>query len=119
MTNANPICKLSSKNLIFTPINKNFIAKFKESMNRAHKFAINSKNGLYCSLCDYDFHKILVEDQKIKFSTLFCQQMINETFDYTSVLNLQLKDYFNNLIQTLQCEADSGERKLESSLHFE
>lgn len=79
---------MSSKNLIFTPVNKNFITKFKESMNRAHQFAINSKNGLFCSLCDYDFHKLLVEDKKIKFSPGFCESMISETFDYTSVLNL-------------------------------
>lgn len=31
-------------------------------MNRAHKFAVGSKNGMLCSLCDYDFHKVLVED---------------------------------------------------------
>ena len=65
----NPVCKLATKNQMFTPINSNFIEKFKEHMNRAHKFAINSKNGMYCSLCDYDFHKILIEDKKIKFST--------------------------------------------------
>ena len=86
--NVNPVCKLSSKNLIFTPINKNFFDKFKNSMNRAHKFAINSKNGLYCSLCDYDFHKLLVEDKKVSFSPGFCDTMVEETFDYTSVLNL-------------------------------
>lgn len=58
----NPVCRLASKNLIFTPINKNFITKFQNSMNKAHKFAINSKNGLMCSLCDYDFHKLLIEE---------------------------------------------------------
>lgn len=89
---------MAAKNLIFTPINKNFVGKFKNSMNRAHKFALNSKNGMFCSLCDYDFHKIMVEDKKIKFTPEFCQTMVGETFDYTSVLNLQLMDYFNNLI---------------------
>lgn len=88
-------------------------------MNRAHRFAINSKNAMFCSLCDYDFHKMLIEDKKIKFSYEFCTSMINETFDYTSVFHLQLVDYFNNLIQTLQCDSETGEKKSETSVFFE
>lgn len=45
--------------------------------------------------------------------------MVEETFDYTSVLHLQLKDYFNNLLQTLQCDQETGEKKSESTLFFE
>lgn len=45
--------------------------------------------------------------------------MVAETFDFTSVVHLQLIDYFNNLIQTLQCDGETGEKKSETSLFFE
>ena len=56
------ICELSAKNVIFTPINKSFIQKFKHEMVKTHKFALETTNGMYCALCDYDFHKTFLEE---------------------------------------------------------
>jgi hypothetical protein len=57
-------------------------------MNKAHLFSLNSINGIYCSLCDYDFHKTLQDESKIKLTKGFCDKMVSETFDFASVYNL-------------------------------
>ena len=77
-------------------------------------FSIQSKNGLYCSLCDYSFHKTLMEEQKINFSDEFCNTMISETFEFTSIYHLQLTDYFNNLLEVLQCDPLTGNQTEEN-----
>lgn len=114
-----PICELSSKNIIFTPISKDFITKFSEYMQNAFKFSLNARNGMYCALCNYDFNKTMIEERTIKLSGEFCNRMIKDTFDFTSAYNLQLIDYFNNLIKVLQCDPIYGEERQETKLKFE
>lgn len=114
-----PICALSSKNVIFTPISKDFVTKFKEYMESAFKFSLNARNGMYCALCNYDFNKTMIEERTIKLSGEFCSKMIKDTFDFTSAYNLQLIDYFNNLVKVLQCDPVYGEERQETSIKFE
>lgn len=67
-------------------------------MDTAFSFSIKSKNGVFCMLCDYEFHKAYAEDKKIYFSYDFCDAMVKETFDFTQIYHLELVDYFNNLL---------------------
>ncbi len=111
-------CEVSAKNILFTPINRDFIDKFQIFTAKAHEFALQSRSGLYCSVCDFDFHKSMMEDSQIKISRDFCHKMVEDTFDFTSVYNLQLIDYFNNLAVLMQCDEYTGERRQETDLSF-
>lgn len=115
--NAN-ICYEKARSLIFNPISKEFVTKFKQFADKAYEFAKSSRAGVYCTLCDYDFHKTMMEDNSIKLSKDFCSSMIDNTLDYTTSYHLQLEDYFNDLIQVFQCDPDSGIYRKETDLVF-
>lgn len=112
-------CKAYGKSIMFNPISKDFVNKFAQFTADAHEFSVISRTGIYCSLCDYDFHKSMMENDQIKLSLAFCDTMVKKTFDYTASFHLQLLDYFNDLIQVLQCDIKTGFFKQETDLIFE
>lgn len=114
-----PVCELSSKNIIFTPLSIDFVKKFKVYMQEAILFSLNSRNGMFCAICDFDFNKNMIEEGTIKLSADFCNKMVKNTFNYTSAYHLQLIDYFNNLIKLVQCDPNQGEIRIETDIKFE
>ena len=112
-------CYDKARTLVFNPISKDFVEKFKQFADKTYEFAKNSRAGLYCALCDYDFHKAMMEDSAINLTKDFCDTMIEKTFDYTATYHLQLEEYFNDLIQVLQCDPKTGAFRKETELKFE
>jgi hypothetical protein len=105
---ADPICHQSAENIIFTPIGKHFVNTFFKKLERGHNWLLKSKSGYFCTLCDQKTHHTLFEFNQIIFQREFCQSMVDNTFDYLSMYYMNITDFFNSLIELLQCDKHGG-----------
>ena len=117
--NSSATCRETGRKIVFTPISKDFVDKFNAFMENAHEFAARSRAATICMICDYDVQKAIVEDQKIKLSKEFCSAMMNNFFDYVSIYNLQLVDYFNSITDLVQCDKDTGALNKNEFIEFQ
>ncbi|MCA6493159.1 MAG: hypothetical protein IM572_10830 [Chitinophagaceae bacterium] len=108
----NPIsssaCRETGRKIVFTPIGKDFVDRFNVYMTNAHEFAARARASSICMICDYDVQKSMLEGQRIKLSKEFCSTMMTNFFDYVNIYNYQLVDYFNNIVELVQCDKDTG-----------
>ena len=111
-------CRETARKVVFTPLSKEFVEKFDIYMSNAQEFVARSRASTICIVCDYDFHKSLEEDKEIKLSKQFCSAMMANYFDFVSVFNMQLVDYFNNVIDLVQCDKSTGLMSKEVLIEF-
>ena len=105
---ADPICHQSAENIIFTPIGKHFVNTFFKKLEKGHNFLLKAKSGYFCTLCDQKTHHSIFEFNQIIFKREFCQSLTDNIFDYVSVFYMNIADFFNNLIDLLQCDKYGG-----------
>jgi hypothetical protein len=105
---ADPVCHQSAENVIFTPIGLHFVNTFFKKLEKAHKWLLKAKSGYFCMLCDQRNHHTIFEFNQLIFQREFCQSMIDNTFDFTSVWYMNFTDFFNNLLELLQCDKHAG-----------
>lgn len=105
---ADPVCHQSAENVIFTPMGKHFVNTFFKKLEKAHNWILKAKSGYFCTLCDQKTHHTIFEFNQVIFKREFCQSMTDNTFDFTSLYYLNIADFFNNLMELLQCDKHGG-----------
>ena len=105
---ADPICHQSAENVIFTPIGTHFINTFFKKLEKAHNWILKAKSGYFCSLCDQRNHHTIFEFNQLIFKREFCQSLTDNTFEFVSVWYMNIADFFNNLMELLQCDKHGG-----------
>lgn len=112
-------CAAAAQKVIFFPISRVYVSNFNQFMQKAFAFGTKSRNGLFCSVCDFDFHKTILETRSIEFSNNFCSEMMTNTFDFAKNFYVQLMDYFGSVAQVYQCDLETGAFRSEVALSFE
>ena len=113
---ADPICHQAAENIIFTPIGKHFVTVFFKKLEKAHNWILKAKSGFFCSLCNQANHHTIFEFDQIIFKREFCQSNIDNTFDFVSIWYMNIADFFNGLINLLQCDKTYGKYSEENEL---
>lgn len=116
---AEEVCVAAARKVVFFPISRVYISNFNGYMSKAFEFATKSRNGLLCSVCDFDFHKTILESRSVYFSNNFCSSMMSSTYDFSKNFYVQLMDYFENVSTVYQCDQQSGVYRSEIALNFE
>lgn len=102
-------CLNAARKVVFMPISRLFNDKFRAYMEDFASFLRKTQSYIGCLVCDYDFQKSMIQDKEIKLNKSFCGALMSQTFRFVATFNLQMLQYFNNLVVLLQCDRDDGE----------
>ena len=101
-------CRQFAKQVIFTPIARDYINRFHKNMQKAQAFSKRSKANIICWVCDYSFQKQMLEKSEIVLGREFCSSMMGSYYKFLLEYHMQLIDYFNDVVSLLQCSRSEG-----------
>ena len=102
-------CKKKARNVIMTPISKDYNDDFAKKMKAAHEFSAKTKSNYICLVCDYSFHKQILETSEMPLSKQYCQSLMESNYKFLMDFHMVLVDYLNNVSNMLQCNPETGE----------
>lgn len=101
-------CMDLARRVVFMPISRDFANRFVDGLKRAQEFSRRAKANIICWVCDYDFQKRILETSELSLTQEFCSSLMDSHYNFLLSYYMQLVDYFNDVVDLLQCNQETG-----------